>query len=84
MKIYEIVNMYNFHFDRRFYFENKTTFIEFLLMRPGHSRQNFVLGFDTTIVITMHALKHKLNIVDWCGRTHNLVNISVLCVMVEL
>ena len=49
MEIYEIVNMYNFHFDRRFYFENKTTFIEFLLMRPGHSRQNFVLGFDTAM-----------------------------------
>lgn len=31
MKFYEIVNMYNLHFDRRFYFENKTTFIEFLL-----------------------------------------------------
>lgn len=37
MKFYEIVNMYNFHFDRKFYFENKTTFIEFLL--PDFSRK---------------------------------------------
>lgn len=28
MEIYQIVNMYNFHFDRRIYFENKTTFID--------------------------------------------------------
>lgn len=45
MKIYEIVNMYNFHFDRRFYFENKTTFIEFILVRPDYSRKTFWFSF---------------------------------------
>ena len=65
MKIYEIVNMYNFHFDRKFYFENKTTFIEFLLMCPGHSGQNVALRFDTTVFCGyFDALKHKLNHVD--------------------
>ncbi len=52
--------MYNFHFDRRFYFENKTTFIEFVLVRPGYSRQNFVVRCDTEVfksVVVIHDLK---------------------------
>lgn len=72
MKIYEIVNMYNFHFDRRIYFENKTTFIEFFFVRPGHWCQNFYceVGHCVTIIlIVMHDLKR-------CGlvfcRAHNL------------
>lgn len=61
MKIYEIVNMYNFYFDRRFYFENKTTFIDIFLVRLAHSRQHFVVRLDTVncckCVVVMHALK---------------------------
>ena len=61
MKIYEIVNMYNLHFDRRIYFENKTTFIEIFLVRPAHYRHNFVtVRFDTDKclkAVVMHVLK---------------------------
>ena len=42
MEFYEAVNMYKIHFDRRLYFENKTTFTECLLVLPAHLHQTLL------------------------------------------
>lgn len=66
MKIYEIVNMYNFHFDRKFYFENKTTFIEFFPRASWSFSRKLLRGWTLSVFFSF-LLCMLLKSVNWCN-----------------